>query len=191
MSKLRLLLFIYLLSGGISYADEEIWLPPKEPNPFSKSYIFVGLLQNVPMKDSVEYFEKTSVSGELGYKFNMDLDWMVNVSIGGKGFESTNEAGQVNLAYASSGAEYITRLSYPFYLTLGYKLYYFVPTDGRSLPISTNGSFSPELGVGLNSSIYFIYDKNMLVFVSLERWKGVGSRKLNGLEAKLSFAYSI
>ena len=191
MNKLALALLIYLLSGGISYADQEIWLPPKEPNPFSKSYLFVGVLQNIPLKDSTEYFEKSSVSGEFGYKFNMDLNWMVNVSLGGKAFESTNADGPINLAYVSSGAEYITRLSYPFYLTLGYKLYYFVPTDGRSLPISTSGSFSPELGIGLNSSIYYIYDKDILAFISIERWKGLGSRKLNGLETKLSFAYSI
>ncbi len=191
MSKLALVLFIYLLSGGISYADQEIWLPPKEPNPFSKSYLFVGVLQNIPLKDSTEYFERNSISGEFGYKFNMDLNWMVNVSFGGKAFESTDADENVILAYISSGAEYITRLSYPFYLTLGYRLYYFVPTDGRSVPISTSGSFSPELGFGINSSLYYIYDKGMLAFVSIERWKGTGSKKLNGLEAKLSFAYSI
>lgn len=191
MSIFKLLSVTYFIMSTTCFAQSEIWLPPKEPNPFSKSYLFGSVLQNIPVQASTDYFEKSGVSGELGYKFNMDLNWMVNVSIGAKTFDSTIEDSLVSLAYVSSGAEYVTRLSYPFYLTLGYKLYYFVATDGRSIPIGTNNTFSPELGFGISSSIYYIYNKKFLMFISLERWKGMGTRKLNGLETKFSIAYRL
>ena len=149
-------------------------------------------MQNTPINSSQDYFEKNAVSPEIGYKFNLNIDWMLSVSIGSKSFASTDEEDTVvSLAYVSTASEYLTRISYPFYLGLGYKFYYFIATDGKSIPLSADTSFSPEVGIAANISIYYVMTKKLLSGLSIESWRGVGSRKLNGLEGKFTLAYSL
>ena len=192
MKLLKLWLLISsLLTTSTLVADELLSLKVSEPNPFPKSSLYLGLMQNSPMKPSEKYFQKNQVSLELGYKYNLNIEWMLSVSLGSKSFSQTEEDSNINLNYACTSTEYLSRISYPIYLGIGYRLYYFVATKGKSFPLGADSSFSPEVGLGLNANLYYILSEKILSGLSIESWRGVGTSKLNGFETKLSIAFAI
>ncbi len=165
-------------------------------NPFRKSYLSLELARNAPMSVTQNHFGPGPVHPVLGFRHNLDAHWMMGVGgqfkLLSRNREERTPTGSRQLAIWGLYHEslYVLRLDHPTYLMFGPKLLYFVPARTGRLPLSRDPLYQTEIGVALSVAFIHILDDNHLLSLRVDRWRGTGTTRLQGVEvaAGLSFA---
>lgn len=158
---------------------------------FKKQYLQFDLRKNFPVANGLSYLRSGSPSLGLSYLHVLSQDWLVGVSVSFKDLSQREDDSSIAFLELSNQAQYIFRLHHPIYLLLGTKWLYLSATKSVAFPLSKEEEFRSEVGVALTSSIVWRFSKEWLWNMRLDRWRGVGSNRLHGLELALGLARSL
>lgn len=173
---------------GMTNANEREYL--NNLSIFSESYIEIGIGNNFPHSRSKEFLAPGKKSLSLGYSYNHDDNWMMNLKANFKRFQKEYEFGELAIWSIHHTSSKIIRLYHPLYFMPGVKILYLLPTRKAKIPLLREDRFDLEIGTALVMNFTYIVKKNFLIGLSTSRWRGTKTELLHGIENSLTFSYS-
>lgn len=77
------------------------------------------------------------------------------------------------------------------FMFLGPSLLYFYPSRLATIPTVPGSGLQPDLGVSLQLGYLFRIEKNSLLMLKIDRWRGTASTKLQGIEVSFGSVIQI
>lgn len=159
-----------------------------EPNPFHKSYVRLELAQNYPEAWAQLSLRPGNLQPNLSYIHIVNSAWMMGLGGGLRTFERVStesaQAPSRTLAIFSFNHESarIFRISHPLYGSLGVKISYMLPSRSGKLPPLRDPIYPAEIGASVYAQMIQMINSDIMINLRVDRWRGVNSSKLAGLE---------
>ena len=183
---------IITVSATAREADERESL-----SPFAKSYIKLELVRNYPEATTKQTMAPSVLQPNLSYMHVVNGDWMMALGGGLKTLERLDTpeipAPSRTLAIYSLNHETLRaiRLTHPYYLLLGVKVSYLLPSRTGKPPPLRDPIYPTEIGVALSVQAVQLLSQRMMLTLRVDRWRGVNSSKLAGMELALGIASTL
>jgi hypothetical protein len=160
------------------------------PDGYPKDYLFLQITQDVPLAASQDDLKASGkVNLGLDYRHLLGAHWMVGVHYRIRSFERKN--GQsLSILSLSNQSQRIIRVYHPLYALVGTEWTYLIPTRRISLPLTKDPDYQTEIGVGINTSLWYYLHPHLLVEMRGARWRGTKTNRLHGWESTLSVGYA-
>ena len=150
--------------------------------------------RNAPIVHTQQRLNGRYATWSLGYRNNLDADWIMGISLGFKSFEyREGEAQGQELSFMSVNHEslYVLRLYHPAYLLLGTKILYMIPVQRSAFPLQREPRFETEIGAGLTLNIVYHLKPGWMLQARIDRWRGTRTDKFHALESAFGFSYGL
>ena len=166
-------------------------------NPFAKSYIKLELVRNYPEATTKQTMAPSVLQPNLSYLHIVSSDWIMVLGGGLKTLERMDtpemRAPSRTLAIYSLNHETlrVVRLTYPYYLLLGVKASYLLPSRTGKPPPLRAPIYPTEIGLALSAQAVHLLSQRTMLSLRVDRWRGVNSSKLAGMELAIGIARSL
>ena len=166
-------------------------------NPFAKSYIKLELVRNYPEATTKQTMAPSVLQPNLSYLHIVSSDWIMVLGGGLKTLERMDtpemRAPSRTLAIYSLNHETlrVVRLTYPYYLLLGVKASYLLPSRTGEPPPLRDPIYPTEIGLALSAQAVHLLSQRTMLSLRVDRWRGVNSSKLAGMELAIGIARSL
>jgi hypothetical protein len=166
-------------------------------NPFAKSYIKLELVRNYPEATTKQTMAPSVLQPNLSYLHIVSSDWIMVLGGGLKTLERMDtpemRAPSRTLAIYSLNHETlrVVRLTYPYYLLLGVKVSYLLPSRTGKPPPLRDPIYPTEIGLALSAQAVHLLSQRTMLSLRVDRWRGVNSSKLAGMELAIGIARSL
>jgi len=178
------LCFLLFLSGECLAETDGTY----DPNPFQKSYVRLEFAQNYPEAWAQLSLRPGNLQPNLSYIHIVNSTWMMALGGGLRTFDRVSteavQAPSRTLAIFSLHHESarVFRISHPFYGSLGVKISYLLPSRSGKLPPLRDPIYPAEIGAGIFVQLIHTISRDVMINLRVDRWRGVNSSKLAGLE---------
>ncbi len=164
---------------------------------YHRTYVLLGVNQALPRGVSAEKFAPGKLLPTLAYRYYHSEYWVSG--IGGNYLhmpelpQDLGEAGGARAAdrgFALARVYFensvLLRVYFPVYLSFGYRFFYLYPLQPPLTITSRNDRYSREFGAGALLACTLFAGEDYLLQLSAERWRGLNSARLQGLEFALA-----
>jgi hypothetical protein len=163
-------------------------------NPFHKSYVRLELTRNYPEAWTQLSLRPGSIQTNLSYLHIVNSEWMMALGGGLRTLDRVNneaiQAPSRTLAIFAFNHESarVFRISHPYYGSLGLKVSYLLPSRSGKLPPLRDPIYPAEIGASIFAQLIRMIGQGTMINLRVERWRGVNSSKLAGLEIACGIA---
>jgi len=164
------------------------------PISFARSYAGLEVTRNFPTATTEEILSPGKAHAVLSYRFVLDDAWIMGV-FGGFRMLRTRElnvgaGGELPILSLVHESAKILRLYHPTYLAVGFRLLYLMPATYAMVPTGRSKEFPTEFGASMTATLIHLMDPKRMLTLRVERWRGTGSTKYNGIEVAAGGAIS-
>lgn len=176
-----------------SLPDMEVfYIDDSDANLPQKNYITYEFAKNTPLIQTEDELTGGHVTYIIGYRHNMNEQWMMGLSFGYKSFFS-KEKNKEEHAFATLSHEalYIIPLYYPLNFLIGPKFLYLLPVKQSKFPLTKNSEADTELGVAISCSITYEFTRRIVLSARVDRWRGTTTNRFHGTEVAFGLNYKL
>ena len=180
----RAVLAVWFLSGTSLGATTN-----EGVSPFAKAYVRLEMTKNFPEAAAQATLLPGNYQPNFSFLHLVDGKWLMGLGGGLRTMDRQDlpdaPAPSTTLAIFSFNHESsrLIPLSHPYYGLIGVKLSYLLPTRSGKLPPLRDPVYPAEIAAALSLQFVRVFDKGVLVNFRIDRWRGVNSSRLSGMEA--------
>lgn len=156
-------------------------------SPSSQNSYSLGLARNFPVRWAADHYSAGDLQPIIGYQYFMGRGWLLGVSGQFKMFYSTDLEQSQNFLTLAQESMYEFRLYHPIYLLVGGKLLYILPVEKVHIPIVKSRTIDTEIGVAAALAGMVKMSEKRAVSLQWNRWRGVRTNKLHGVEFSIQY----
>lgn len=156
-------------------------------NSKENSYFVLEATKNSPAIHTKEYLTGRHVTYYIGYRKQVNVDWMMGVGANHKSFTKISNQTELSFLTLQHEAYYILRMHHPVYLMVGPRIIYLVPTQRSAFPVARDPEFETEIGAGLSLLLQARVDKLHHFTARIDRWRGTKTDLFHGFEVAIGF----
>jgi hypothetical protein len=191
-SNFLLTMTVFLVSAsGLCRTDNEADLQQFQTAGFHQHYIKIGLLKNSPASVTEDEFETGKSSFHMAYQHYTSRNWLMGVGFSYKNLTQRKTGQELPTFTLIHEGSYLFRLYHPTYLLLGGKFLYLYPSLRPSFPPQRNKQYPTQMGVALAIGLTHQINKNDLLTLELNRWKGTANDLMHGIEIAFSLSHRV
>ena len=178
----------------LSFSTQVFSKEDEDPDSFAKTYAGVEIGRNFPTAGSEEQFAPGKAHPILAYRYVLDDKWLMGIFGGFKmlqtrGVEDQSER-EIPFFSVTHESSRILRLYHPTYLATGFRFMYLMPATRAMIPTGKSKDFSTEFGASATATLIHLLDRNRILTLRIERWRGTGSSTYQGIEVAVGGAIS-
>jgi hypothetical protein len=159
---------------------------------FKRDTLVITAVKNFPTSFAIEDFRQADIlSYKIGYQHALANDWLMKVSGYYRLFRKRKDNSRLAMLTLKHEASHIWRLEHPFYFGWGWGWSYTWPAVDQRIPIKRDNFYFPEFGVFTKVSLIYQASQSFLVALHIDRWRGVNTRRLQGVEIGLGLGYGL
>jgi len=188
-AKLSFLVFFAGHADGAGAARLAEFGESSMENPFDQAYWGLELASNFPAAKTSQYLSPGHAQPFITYRYCLSTGWMLGAYGGFKGLKRKDGESDLpkNLSILSLGYESLKgwRLYHPLYFFAGGKFSYLLPATAANLPLRRDDEFRAEFSGAWVAMLALKPAGKWLVTARVDRWRGLATTRLEGLETAL------
>ncbi len=165
---------------------DELVLPAQYP----KDYLWLYYSQNTPTSHSTDELQAHLDTFGISYQHRLKHPWIVSVGYRPQSFISKRQNTPTKLLTFFNSTQRIFRLYHPVYFTVGTEILYLVPVQKLNPPMTKDRYFATEIGIGIQSSLWYHFSEQYLLAFDLQRWRGTKTNQLHAWSLSLGIGYA-
>ncbi len=184
-----LLVSVAALLGATSARAQTEYDELTIPESYPKDYIFALYSHNEAIGPSQSELKTHLNSFGFAYQHRLGHPWLVSVGYRPQSFINRKAQRPVSLMTFFNSTQRMIRLYHPFYLLAGTEILYLIPAQKLNPPITKDADFATEIGVGLQTSLWYLISQNSVLSLDLQRWRGTKTDRLHGISVNLGLGW--
>ncbi len=191
MRLIQFCLMLILIIPNDCFAEGSL---QSEPSPLHKSYVRLEFTRNYPESWTQLSLRPGSIQSNISYIHVVNSEWLMALGVGLRTLDRASlpdrQAPSRTLAIFALNHESgrVFRISHPFYGSLGMKISYLLPSKSGKLPPLRDPIYPAEIGAGIFAQLIRMVGERTMLNLRIDRWRGVNSTRLAGLEIALGVA---
>ena len=156
----------------------------------SKYFLTYGYQRNYPYSYKLRYGLGIP-HPNVGFRYYMNQNWLAGITGGFKFIVEKDTNLELAILTITQDGGYLYRLFHPFYLMLSEQIIYLCPTKKGMFPLQRVSGYGIEIGVGVALGFLWKASDVEHIELTLRRWRGTKTRRIQSLEFYLGFGLKL